>query len=548
VAKDARTYFFSYSRADSEAVLKLATELRAAGADLWLDQLDIVGGQHWDTEVESALTRCDGVLAVLSPEAIASKNVMDEVSYALERDKLIIPVLLRTCDIPFRLRRVHHVDFTGDYQQALSHLKRAIGIDPIAPSQENETAETPGAESATRVSKQTPAEPPRMRSLKALWILAGAAVVGVAISLVVYQPWKPSSRESTLVEAERPAKVEETTPEPVEKEPEEPEVTPMDRGMVTLTDINVREGPGTEYDKLTTLSRGVVVKVTGHVEDWFRVALDGGLKGYVFKELLGEGETMAARKVSAGAAKTLQPGDTFRDCDACPEMVVVPAGRFLMGSPTDEPERYDDEGPVPYDVRISEPFAVGVDEVTFAEWDACAEAGGCNGYRPDDGGWGRNRRPVVNVNWNDARAYADWLSKKTGEDYRLLTEAEWEYVARAGTETRYSFGDTIAEKDANFGGRVGRTTEVGSYPANPWKLHDVHGNVWEWVADCYEKDGYKSNKDYPSVLGSWQSSCDRVLRGGSWDSDPWDLRSAGRNWDNPDYRYNVLGFRVARTL
>ncbi len=156
--------------------------------------------------------------------------------------------------------------------------------------------------------------------------------------------------------------------------------------------------------------------------------------------------------------------------------------------------------------------------------------------------------PVACVNWEDAKAYADWLSKKTGKDYRLPTEAEWEYAARAGTKTRYSLGDTIAEKDANFNRNVGKTTRVGSYPANPWGLHDVHGNLWEWVADCYDGDAYKTHKNYPAMVGSWQDSCDRVLRGGSWVNDPRNLRSANRSRDYPDNRDNNVGFRVARTL
>jgi formylglycine-generating enzyme required for sulfatase activity len=156
--------------------------------------------------------------------------------------------------------------------------------------------------------------------------------------------------------------------------------------------------------------------------------------------------------------------------------------------------------------------------------------------------------PVACVSWNDARAYFQWLSNKTAKDYRLPTEAEWEYAARAGTKTRYSFGDTINDKDANFNRNLDKTTRVGSYPANPWGLHDVHGNVWEWVADCYEADAYKTHKSYPAMDGGWQDSCLRVLRGGSWGYYPRDLRSANRSGGDPDFRFYGRGFRVARTL
>jgi formylglycine-generating enzyme required for sulfatase activity len=231
-----------------------------------------------------------------------------------------------------------------------------------------------------------------------------------------------------------------------------------------------------------------------------------------------------------------------------PAMVALPGGTFLMGSPEGEEGRYDVEGPQ-HEVTIR-PFAIGKHEVTFAEWDACVASGGCNGYRPDDQGWGRGRQPVINVSWHDAQAYVAWLAEATGKPYRLPSEAEWEYAARAGTTTRYAFGDAITEREANFDGSIGKTTEVGAYPANPWGLYDMHGNVWEWVEDIWH-DSYQGA---PADGSAWtegegkESSRIRVDRGGSWNYDPGDLRSAGRYWIDPGYRGLYLGFRVARTL
>ena len=246
------------------------------------------------------------------------------------------------------------------------------------------------------------------------------------------------------------------------------------------------------------------------------------------------------------ALGVLEAGDVFRDCDACPEMVVVPAGSYMMGSE----EGSSDEEPV-HRVTIAQPFAVGKYEVTFAEWEACVAGGGCNGYRPQDVGWGRGRRPVINVSWNDAQAYVQWLSKKTGETYRLLSEAEWEYVARAGTTTRYTWGDEIGQNRANCDGCGSRwdneqTAPVGRFAANAFGLHDVHGNVWEWTGDC----GNGSYAGAPSDGSAWQSGeCSRrVLRGGSWFDAPRDLRSAFRYWDSAGLRVDVVGFRLARTL
>ncbi len=236
----------------------------------------------------------------------------------------------------------------------------------------------------------------------------------------------------------------------------------------------------------------------------------------------------------------------FRDCDVCPQMVVISAGSFLMGSPESEEGRYAAEGPQ-HRVEIPEAFAVGAYEVTFEEWDACVAEGGCGGYRPDDAGWGRGARPVIGVSWEDARDYVRWLSGRTGEEYRLLSEAEWEYAARAGTRTRYSFGDDISPSQANYWDSGHRkTVPVGSYRPNGFGLYDMHGNVYEWVQDCW-------NGNYdgaPRDGRAWESGdCSlRVLRGGSWYHLPGDLRSASRPWNFAGSRNLSYGFRVARTL
>ena len=258
----------------------------------------------------------------------------------------------------------------------------------------------------------------------------------------------------------------------------------------------------------------------------------------------------APAPASAPTGRALKPLDTFTDCTECPEMVVIPAGPFTMGSPANEPERYSDEGPQRR-VNIG-PFAIGKTEVTFAEWDACVTAGSCNGYKPPDQGWGRGRRPVVNVSWKDAKVYVSWLSQHTGKPYRLPSEAEWEYAARAaGTTTHYAFGDAITPKDANYSdSKFGKTTEVGAYPPNAWSLYDMHGNVWEWVEDVYHADYKGAPTDGTAWIDSEEenSSRDRVFRGGSWSITPGDLRSANRDWNDPDDRSDDLGFRVARTL
>ena len=171
--------------------------------------------------------------------------------------------------------------------------------------------------------------------------------------------------------------------------------------------------------------------------------------------------------------------------------------------------------------------------------------------RVDDEGWGRDRRPVINVSWDDAQEYVRWLSDQTGATYRLLTEAEWEYAARAGTSTAYPWGNEIGSGQANCwdcGSQWDRekTAPAGSFPANAWGLHDMHGNVWEWVADCWNESYLGAPSDGSARL---RGECSRrVLRGGSWHIEPWLLRSAYRNGYGSDNGYFNIGLRVARTL
>ena len=250
-----------------------------------------------------------------------------------------------------------------------------------------------------------------------------------------------------------------------------------------------------------------------------------------------------------------EPGTLFRDCDVCPEMVVVPPGSFVMGSPESEAGRRDNEGPQ-HEVTIGYPFAVGVYEVTFAEYDAGATIGW------DRPSWGRGRRPVINVDWEEAQAYVAWLSEKTGEEYRLLSEMEWEYVARAGTHTARYWGESASEQcryanadnERSFcdDGYQRSSAPVGMFEPNAFGLYDVLGNVWEVVEDC---GGNESFAGAPTD-GSPRTDGDcnrRVIRGGSWADAPVSLRSAMRLYPmmiGTAYPVdsNLWGFRVARTI
>jgi formylglycine-generating enzyme required for sulfatase activity len=269
----------------------------------------------------------------------------------------------------------------------------------------------------------------------------------------------------------------------------------------------------------------------------------------------------AQTPLSSNQEGALKPGDMFQECDDCPEMVVVPAGEFTMGTTDDEP------GPIfspQHQVKLSRPFAVGEFAVTFREWDACTADGGCNGYRPDDGGWGRGRQPALLLSWHDAKAYVAWLSRKTGKTYRLLSEAEREYVTRAGTNTPFWWGAEITSAQANYDTTYlydagffrwlfsrrepwrQRTVPVDSFAPNPWGLYQVHGNVWDWVEDC-ENPNYLGA---PTDGSAWTDpSCrQHILRGGSWLDQPNSLRADFRWSEEPYERTWMFGMRVARTL
>jgi formylglycine-generating enzyme required for sulfatase activity len=282
-----------------------------------------------------------------------------------------------------------------------------------------------------------------------------------------------------------------------------------------------------------------------------------------------------------GKPKSLKAGQAFKECKNCPDMIVVAAGTFTMGSPLDEPERRENEQQRP--VTFARPFALARTTVTWDQWEACVRDSWCDGAavdlalrtreqdgqpNPDYKDWGRGTRPVVGVSWFDAQTFVGWLNWKVGEDdaYRLPSEAEWEYAARAGTATAFPWGDRIDYDRGNFGddgpgagpspdGKIqGRdqwgpeTSPVASFPPNAWGFYDMHGNVFEWTADCFEADLAHSPTDGSA---NKEGNCaNRVFRNGTYLSKPYMQRSARRGAPYPATRRgrNYLGFRVAKTL
>lgn len=251
--------------------------------------------------------------------------------------------------------------------------------------------------------------------------------------------------------------------------------------------------------------------------------------------------------------------EAFKECEACPEMVAIPAGAFVMGSPEDEPNRFDREGPT-RQVTVAR-FALARTEVTFDQWDACVADGGCNGFTPPDRGK-RSGLPASNISRNDALAYIAWLNDQVpGDPYRLPSEAEWEYAARAGTTTAYYWGDAPDRAHANMGREnccIGSAegadkwvdaAPVGSFPPNAFGLHDMAGNLWEWVQDI-SRNSYEGA---PTDGSEWTTDSKNdghryVLRGGGFKGRPWFVRSAMRTSNDANWRLDTYGFRPARSL
>jgi formylglycine-generating enzyme required for sulfatase activity len=499
--------FISYSRKDSAAFAdELVGGLELAGFAPFLDRHDIAAGEDWEARLGDLIAQSDTVVFVVSPEAVKSERCVWEVDKTLALSKRLLPVIYKAvteADIPTQLRRLQFVRFDIGHgvTRPLGQLSEALrqDIDWIR-------------------------EHTRFGELAARWQLRG----------------RP---ESLLLRGDEldAAKAWEAR-----RKPAAPVITDAQRTFIRASE----KTENVEKERSRRLRRQALrmqVFVGGLLFAIVAMLAYAGwsYQAYLKARLAMLSEIFWPRVLTEEAERALLPNDAFRECGSCPEMVVVQTGEFMMGSSNGD----EDERPV-HKVTMSRPFALSKFEVTFDQWDACVALGGCV-HQPGDQGWGRGSRPVINVSWYDAQQYVAWLSKYTGKTYRLLSEAEWEYTARAGNNRSYPWGDAIGNGNANCGGCGSQwdnkqTAPVGSFAANGFGLHDMHGNVWEWVEDCYE-----GSYDRAPTDGSARSDgeCDlRVLRGGSWDFGPQFLRSALRLRDATESRRANVGFRVGRTF
>ncbi len=363
----------------------------------------------------------------------------------------------------------------------------------------------------------------------------------------------PEGRFAPLAKARYERYSNEVTPQkpPVSTE-DDIKVTPVSGTYVVTTNTNVRSNPTTHSEKIGELISGNTANVIGLVDNkpWYQVKLPEGSIGYVYAPLLEKPATPVAetppppKQPPSPPQRTVSSSGSFKDCSECPEMVSLPAGTFIMG---------DDKGDLSekpaHKVTIKKAFAIGKYEVTVGEWNSCVNAGAC---RPtSDEVQNIDDMPVRDISWSDATDYVNWLSKTTKQNYRLPTEAEWEYAARAGTSTTYWWGNSMQPGKAHCKDCGGQTSsdspaKVGSFDPNPYGIHDMNGNVWEWVNDCW----HRNFNGAPSDGSAWgEGNCSvRVIRSGSWRNDKTYVHSASRFKYDAYIRYIQNGFRVVKTL
>jgi formylglycine-generating enzyme required for sulfatase activity len=370
----------------------------------------------------------------------------------------------------------------------------------------------------------------------------------------------PDGRFASLARA-RAARYAESSPPAA---PPAPPVEIMDVQYEAVTRANVRKEPSSRAELVGGLDRGDHVHVTGRTLDrnWYRIELTGGITGFVYRELIREPVAPTPSPARASTPKpappvVAKPGpaparapvvahgtEGSQDCDDCPEMVTVQPGSFVMG------DNHGDRSEKPaHRVTISKPYAIGEYEVTLAQWNACVQAEACRPVTSTTGS--PDKSPARDISWTDAQRYVRWLSAQTGQNYRLPTEAEWEYAARAGTGSRYWWGEKMQAGKANCKGCGGdwnndAPANVDALPPNPFGLYGMNGGVWEWVEDCWHKD----YDGAPTDGSAWTSAdCrENVIRGGAWRNDSTYAHSASRFTYDTAVRYILNGFRVAKTL
>ncbi len=495
--------FVSYNREDLPVAQRIVDGLVHEGLTVWLD-MELKAGENYDEITEERLRDAKAVVVLWSSRSVKSRWVRAEATIG-QRKSTLVPAMIEECDRPVMFELIQTTDLSkweGDrtdpnWQKFVDVIRKRIAAAPPGPLFAQGGAGKPSAKDRRKappkqvaIRKEHEAKKPQRKG-SFVTVLASAIVVGALIvgGLYALRPHEFGAFLASLTQAT-------------------PGVTSDVAGLRTA-------GAETSTPALTATASPEVVAAAAPVEV----------------------EAVPSPVATVEETALPKPADSFRECDACPLMLNVQGGTFMMGAPDEELGRKAWEGPQ-RKVAMA-PFAIGVSEVTFEEWDACVADGGCK-YKPDDKGLGRGKLPVTQVSWKDAATYAAWLTKKTGRVHRLPTEAEWEYAGRGGSKTPFWWG---AMYDATKAAAGEATLPVDALAANPLGLVGVSGNVREWTQDCYVNTFANAPLDGRSVEVA--KCAQRVVRGGAF-SDPVEgLRIAARGRNAPDFRDRLTGFRIA---
>jgi formylglycine-generating enzyme required for sulfatase activity len=485
--------FLSYSRADRPKAQQIAKALEQEGFTVWWDKI-LRAGQTYDEVTEGMLRDARVVIVLWSEVSVKSKWVRAEATLG-ERSSAVIPAMIQDAERPIMFELTQTADligWDGDREEGrwkgfVADIRMAMERRPAAPE-------------AAPAAVATAASAPDATIENTFW-----TSIKDSDDAADFEAYLSRYPDGHFVDLARNRLAGQAKPAPQSAAPPAP---------------RPKSNPGPAPAKSN--------RALPYVLGAGALALAAGVAFVVLSY-------PAAEPVPV-ADPVEDPLGVFADCDTCPAMVPVPAGSFQMGSPPTEPGRTGNEDPL-HEVTLPS-FAIGQTEITFDEWDACIVGGGCNGYEPPDRGYGKGLQPVIGVSWEDANAYARWLSGKTGRAYRLPTEAEWEYAARGGTSTAYWWGDYFDAAIAPTNAPV----PVNTLAENPFGLKGMLGNAREWVEDCYINNYTTAPTD-----GSAQRDGDcarRVLRGGAWGRDADDHRAANRARIDRTVRDKVFGFRV----
>ncbi|MBT3071474.1 SUMF1/EgtB/PvdO family nonheme iron enzyme [Rhodomicrobium sp. Az07] len=535
--------FISYSKANRSLAEALANDLLGAGYSVWWDT-ELVGGEEFKNVILKELDAAQAVIVIWTPASVTSNWVYSEASRAQAQKKLITvksaDLDMRLIPPPFDTLHVDPLDQRARLFVALGKLGVEAGRNGGAPRNEadealwEEVLSLRDPQLYIHYLKTFPFGTHAHEADEIIW--RDVRIQDSASGYLWYLREFPAGNFSTEAEdaywrIQRAVDTFEAFADYLKNRPQGRHRRDADLLLWKRTE-----------------SQNTVAAYEAYI-----AASPSGIKIEVAKL---RPQRLRSEQERQREIKLIESGGSFRDFPNAPEMVVIPAGAFWMGSKDDEGD--DSERPR-HRVTIPQAFALGKYPVTFEEWDAYVADGGGGflgfgtRYKPDDNGWGRGRRPVIDVSWDNAQAYVKWLSEKTGKLYRLPSEAEWEYACRAGTETAWFFGSSESDLDRYgwYKDNSGRKTHpVGEKLPNAFGLHDLHGNVWEWCEDCWN-DSYAAKPEALKQSGGAWTAGDcflRVLRGGSWGDGPQSLRSADRFWSSSDFRLNFVGFRAARTL